>query len=131
MPSVKYGASPIMGMSKQSSSKYGNKKTKVDGILFDSKHEAYRWIELKYLERIKMIYELRRQVPFVLIPTQKDENGKVIEREVKYIADFTYRKTADGRLVVEDAKSEATRTAVYKIKKKLMLYRHGLRIKEV
>ena len=118
-------------MSKQSSSKYGNKKTEVDGILFDSKHEAYRWIELKYMERVKLIYELQRQVPFVLIPVQKDENGKVLEREVKYIADFTYRNTADGRLVVEDAKSEATRTDVYKIKKKLMLYRHGLKIQEV
>lgn len=112
-------------------SKYGNRKVEIDGLRFDSKHEYYRWVELKYMERAGMIYGLSRQVPFVLIPKQKDENGKVIEREVRYIADFTYRNKIDNRLVVEDAKSEATKTDVYKIKKKLMLYRHGIRIQEV
>ena len=98
-------------------------------MLFDSKHEGYRWLELRYMERAGLIYELKRQVPFVLIPTQRDENGKVIEREAKYIADFTYRRKGDNRLVVEDAKG--MKTDVYKIKKKLMLYRNGIRIQEV
>lgn len=110
-------------------SKYGNRKVEIDGLKFDSKHEAYRWIELRYMERAGMIYELKRQVPFVLIPTQKDENGKVIEREVRYIADFTYRDKKDHRLVVEDAKG--MKTEVYKLKRKLMLYRNGIRIQEV
>lgn len=112
-----------MGMSK-----YGNRKTVVDGIVFDSKKEAVRWQELRLLERAGEIHELQRQVPFILIPAQKDERGKVIEKQVKYIADFTYRGK-DHRLVVEDVKG--VRTDVYRIKKKLLLYRHGLRIKEV
>lgn len=111
--------------------KYGAIKTVVDGITFDSKKEANRWCELKLLERAGEIYDLKRQVPFVIIPVQKDENGRVIEREAKYIADFAYRDRKTNRIVVEDTKSEATKTAAYKLKKKLMLYRNGIRIREV
>lgn len=113
-------------------SKYLNHKTVVDGVEFDSKHEATRWCELKYMERAGLIYDLQRQVPFVLIPKQVDEvTGKVIEREAKYIADFTYRDRKTHKLVVEDTKSKATKTKDYILKRKLMLYRHGLRIVEV
>lgn len=109
-------------------SKYGNRKVTLDGLTFDSVREANRWCELKLLLRAGEIRELQRQVPFVLLPNQKDENGRVIEREVKYIADFTYRDK-NHKLVVEDAKG--MRTDVYRLKKKLLLYRHGIRIKEV
>jgi hypothetical protein len=112
--------------------KYHNRKTEVNGIVFDSRHEAERWIELRYMERAGLIYELQRQVPFVLIPKQVDEvTGKVVEREAKYIADFTYRDRKTHKLVVEDTKSKATKTKDYILKRKLLLYRHGLRIKEV
>ena len=112
--------------------KYGNHKTEVDGLRFDSKKEAVRWAELKLLERAGEIFDLQMQVPFVLIPVQRDETGKVIEREVKYIADFTYRDRKTGRLTVEDVKSPATKkNKEYIIKRKLMMYRHGLRIKEI
>lgn len=98
--------------------------------MFDSKHEAQRWAELKLLERAGEICELDRQVTFCLIPTQRDEiTGKVIEREAKYIADFVYRDRKTYKLVVEDAKG--IKTDVYKLKKKLMLYRHGIEVKEV
>ena len=112
----------------QSSSKYKNKKTEADGILFDSKHEAMHWIELKYMERAGLIKNLSRQVKYVLIPAQK-KNGKVIERACTYVADFVYEQ--NGQTVVEDAKSPITRTPAYKIKKKLLLYNYGLEIKEV
>lgn len=108
--------------------KYGNRKTEIDGILFDSKHEATRWIELRYMERARLIKNLRRQVPFVLIPAQRID-GKLVERDCRYIADFVYEE--NGRTVVEDAKSPATRTPEYKIKRKLMLERYGIEIKEV
>lgn len=110
-------------------SKYGNKRIVMDGEHFDSLKEAARYQELKLLERAGEIRELKRQVPFVLIPVQKDDKGKVIERELKYIADFTYIEK--GKLVrtVEDVKG--MRTEVYKIKRKLMLYRNGIRIKEI
>jgi hypothetical protein len=123
-------------------SKYGNRKARVDGITFDSIHEAERYIVLRDMERIGTIKNLRLQVPFELIPAQREEGqcyvrgphrgekrpGKVIERAVTYIADFTYYG-ANGELVVEDAKG--VRTEVYKIKRKLMLYFKGIRIREV
>ena len=64
---------------------------------------------------------------FGLIPPQR-VNGKLVEREVKYIADFTYI-TKDGKFVVEDTKG--IRTDVYRIKRKLMLQVHGIQIREV
>ena len=110
--------------------KYYARKTEVDGITFDSKHEAERYCELKLLWRAGEIRELMIQYPFELIPAQKDEKGKTIERPVCYIADFVYFDK-DGNLVVEDAKSQATKTDVYKLKRKLMLYFKGIAIKEV
>jgi len=110
--------------------KYGAKKTEIDGLRFDSKHEAMRYVELKYAEKIGAISDLRTQVAFELIPSQKGKDGKVAERAVRYIADFTYTDE-NGNFVVEDAKSPATRTDVYKIKRKLMLYMKGLEVKEV
>lgn len=112
-------------------SKYGNKKTEVDGIVFDSKHEALRWIELKYMERAGLIRDLKRQVKFCLVPTIEGEGKKIRQRAVYYVADFEYwEKNYDcWKRVVEDAKG--VRTDVYKLKKKLMLWRHGIEIKEV
>ena len=110
--------------------KYHYKKTEVNGIVFDSRHEAERWIELRYMERAGLIYELQRQVPFVMIPTQRDEvTGKLLEKETKYYADFTYRDRQTHKLVVEDAKG--MKTDVYKLKKKLMFWRYGIKIREV
>ena len=110
--------------------KYGNRKTQIDGITFASKHEAHRYVELKYLERIGMIRDLELQKPFELIPSQKDESGKTAERPVHYVADFVYFDH-DGNLVVEDAKSPATRTDAYRLKKKMMRYFKGIAIREV
>lgn len=109
-------------------SKYGNVKTEIDGITFASKHEGRRYIELKYLQRIGEISDLQLQRRFTLIGAQKDENGKVIERPLTYVADFVY-KDNKGKTVVEDAKG--TLTDVYKIKRKLMLSIYGLRVQEV
>ena len=108
--------------------KYKNKKVETEDGTFDSVKEFSRWQELKLLQRAGEIYDLKRQVPFVLIPTQRDDRGKVIEREVKYIADFTYRNK-EYKLIVEDTKGMKTKE--YIIKRKLMLYRNGIRIQEV
>ena len=107
--------------------KYGNSKITIDGIRFDSKREAQRWQELRLMERAERITDLRRQVKFVLIPSQRGEDGKVIEKQVAYIADFVYLK--DGKTVVEDSKGY--RTEVYRLKKKMMLYFFHIRIQEV
>jgi len=110
--------------------KYHNQKTNLDGIEFDSRKEARRYAELLLMQRAGEIYDLQRQVPFVLIPKQTDPiTGKLLEREAKYIADFTYRSCKTGRITVEDTKGMKTKD--YILKRKLMLYRHGIKIQEV
>ena len=105
-------------------SKYGNKKTTIGNEKYDSRKEARRYLELKRLEEQGEISELRKQVKFELIPKQDGE------RAVRYYADFTYIQ--NGELVVEDVKSPVTReNGVYVIKRKLMLYKHGISIKEI
>lgn len=111
-------------------SKYRNTKTVVDGETFDSQKEANRYCELRLMQRAGEISELRRQVVFTLIPPLYEE-GKCAERAVKYVADFVYVDKATGKTVVEDVKSDPTRTPDYIIKRKLLLYRYGIRIKEV
>ena len=109
-------------------SKYGNRKITADGQTFDSMKEFRRWRELKLLERAGEIGLLRRQVPFDLLPAQYDERtGKIIERGVRYVADFVYQ--TEGFTVVEDTKG--MRTKEYILKRKMMLYFHGIRIQEV
>jgi len=103
-------------------SKFRNRKTKG----FDSKKEFRRAQELQLLEKIGEISDLDYQVPFELIPKQLDEHGKTIERPVIYKADFRYEQA--GKIVVEDTKGMRTRD--YVIKRKLMLFRHGIRILE-
>ncbi len=98
------------------SGKFNNRKTVIDGITFDSKAEAQRYVS-----------DLALQVPFRLIPSQKRADGR-IERACDYIADFTYRDQFDN-FIVEDVKGK--RTPEYVIKRKLMLYIHGISIEEV
>lgn len=108
--------------------KYHNRKTVVNGHTFDSKKEANRYSELLLLERAGAIHDLRTQVKYVLIPSQRSkETGKVIERECSYKADFVY--TEGGETVVEDVKGY--RTKEYIIKRKLMLHVYGIRIREI
>lgn len=117
--------------------KYRNQKNEVDGIVFDSKKEAKRFQELRLLEKAGAIQNLKTQVEFELIPAQRGpdtigkrggvKKGKLIERKCSYRADFVYQE--NGKTVVEDTKG--MRTKDYIIKRKLLLYVHGIRIKEV
>ncbi len=106
-------------------SKYNNQKIRVGGELFDSKREYNRWCELRLLERSGIICNLQRQVKFRLIDSQKTPERT--ERPCDYIADFVYYEN-DGSRVVEDCKG--MRTDVYKIKRKLMLEKYNILIKE-
>lgn len=105
-------------------SKYHAKKTVVDGITFDSRKEADRYLVLKGMEEDGSIEGLRRQVRYELVPAF-DVDGKHY-RPVYYVADFVYRE--DGREVVEDVKG--MRTDVYRLKSKLFARRYGLSVKE-
>lgn len=116
-------------LQEQAKPKYGNKKCEWKGIKFDSIHERDRFIILWREEQDGKITDLNRQVRFQLLPAQKGEDGRVIERPCFYVADFTYRR--DGKLVVEDAKSKATKTKEYRLKKKMMLWFHGVQVREV
>ena len=109
-------------------SKYRNKKVVYEGEVFDSKRELRRYQELLLLEKAGCISGLKRQVKYLLIPKQKGADGKVVERECSYVADFVYGE--DGKVVVEDVKGFRKKES-YIIKRKLMLHIHGIRIKEV
>lgn len=113
--------------------KYHNRKVMTsDGNTHDSRKEAVRWEYLKRLESGGKIKDLKRQVEYILIPTQKETvNGKIktVERAVTYIADFVYIDTETNKTVVEDSKGYRTRE--YIIKRKLMRYILGITIREV
>ena len=106
-------------------SKYHNRKVTQGGETFDSVKEYRRFCELRLLERAGAVTDLRRQVKFELIPAQRVDD-KVVERACSYVADFTYME--NGQQVVEDAKG--MRTQEYRLKRKLMLWVHGIRIRE-
>jgi hypothetical protein len=145
-------------MQRSRSNKYHSRKVVADGMTFDSRKEYLRWCELSLLAKVGKITNLQRQVKFVLIPAQYEpdtigkrggkKRGKLIERECSYIADFVYEKPitmekmyfANGKsesmtvncgfeTVVEDTKG--FKTTDYIIKRKLMLYVHGIRINEI
>ena len=108
---------------KVKTNKYHNNKFTADGYTWDSNKEYNRWCELKLLARAGEIWALERQVKFELIPKSK------YGRAIYYVADFVY-ETANGT-VVEDVKSEATKTPLYKLKKRLLAERYGIEIKEI
>ena len=119
-------------MYRKPANKYGNCKTAG----YDSRKEARRGAELEVMEKAGLIQNLRRQVKYELIPRQIGECGTdlkgrpvrvLLEHPVRYVADFVYEMA--GQTIVEDAKGMRTRE--YVIKRKLMLYVHGIKIKEV
>lgn len=124
-----------MGMRRN---KYHATKLMFEGERFDSKKEFARFRELLLLERAGEIHGLERQKKFILIPAQREPEtrgkrggrkpGKLIERECAYYADFVYTDKS-GNVVVEDTKG--MRTKEYIVKRKLMLFIHGIRIKEL
>lgn len=125
---------------KKQEQKFHNRKVVEDGQTFDSRKECRRYRELKLMQSAGMIHGLQRQKKYVLIPAQREPDtvgkrggkikGKLIEREVSYFADFMYYDK-DGNVVVEDVKSPATKTKEYIIKRKLLLFKYGIKIQEV
>lgn len=105
-------------------SKYHAKKTCVDGITFDSRKEADRYLVLKGMEEDGSIEDLRRQVRYELVPAF-DVDGRHY-RPISYVADFVYAE--NGKTVVEDVKG--MRTDTYRLKSKLFARRYGMSIRE-
>lgn len=119
--------------------KYNAHSVEYDGLKFDSQREALRYKELTFLVSDGIISNLKRQVKYVLIPAQREPStigprggvkpGKLLEKECSYIADFVYTVVETGETVVEDTKG--FRTKDYLIKRKLMLFVYGIKIKEI
>lgn len=99
---------------------------------FDSMKERDRYASLVLLQEIGSIKGLRRQVEYLLIPSHKRSDGST-ERSCKYVADFVYEE--DGVMVVEDVKGyrdpKSAGYAKFVIKRKLMLDRFGITVREV
>lgn len=122
--------------------KYQAQKCEFNGLQFDSKREANRYAELLLLSRSGEITELKRQVKFELIPAQREPDktgkrggvikGKTLEQSCDYYADFVY-KDKQGNTVVEDVKGykQGGAYSVFTIKRKLMLYKYGIKIREI
>lgn len=128
-PILKKLSEPITSEEEKKKSKYGNKKVVIEGIKFDSQKEGNRYKELKLMEKSGIISDLRLQVKFELQPSYK-LNGKTI-RGISYIADFVY-VTKENEEVVEDVKpSKNFQTEVYKIKKKIFMYKYKKEITEI
>ena len=114
----------LFALKDKKKSKYGNRKTVVDGIEFDSEKEAKRYGELIIRRKAGEIGMLELQVVYELVV-----NGELV---CKYEADFVYVEMATGEKIVEDVKSPATRKiAKYRLKKKLMKSIYGITISEV
>ena len=126
--------------------KYYNKKVSIDGYEFDSEKEASRYYQLKLLLRAGEISNLELQKEYELIPAQYEtferysqkgerlkDGVRLVERKTVYVADFVYIDTATGKTVVEDVKGykEGSAYQIFTIKRKLMLYKHGIRIREI
>lgn len=119
--------------------KYGNHKLVFEDDSFDSIKEYERYLDLLNLLKEGKICDLKRQVKYLLIPAQREpdkigprggvKRGKLLEHEVSYYADFVYRLTDSGITIVEDTKG--FRTKEYILKRKMMLYFHGIKIKEI
>lgn len=128
-------------MEAEKEAKKGNKlhaervdMTMPDGTLmhFDSKREARRYMDLWLMQRAGEITNLQTQVTYPLLPKQVHPDGTQ-ERAIDYVADFVYEK--DGETVVEDSKGfRNTASAAYRVfvmKRKMMLYFHGITVREV
>lgn len=97
---------------------------------FDSKKEARRFDELLQMLRAGEIAELRLQQHFTLTEAWVTPEGVPV-RALQYVADFAYRDR-EGKTIVEDVKGgKATQTQAFRMKKKLLLEKFGIQIKEV
>lgn len=131
----------------QTANKYHNRKIEINGIRFDSRKEAQRYVQLMHAMRVGAIRDLRLQVDFTLQEAYTDWHGNRI-RAIRYRADFTYQLTGDfpasisaedrelwrryiesgKETVVEDVKG--VKTQAYKLKEKLMA-KKGVSIREI
>lgn len=100
--------------------KYGNRVVIVDGERFDSAGEYARWRELRLLERAGELTDLRRQVPYELVPALH-RPGHRTEPALRYVADFVYQE--GDRMIAEDFKGYDGEST-WRLKRRLFLWLH-------
>lgn len=105
-------------------SKYNNVRFTDSEGSWDSKKERKRWELLRLRESAGQIQNLRRQVPYELIPVSFKKHKRL--RPITYVADFVYEE--EGQTIVEDSKG--VRNKVYLLKKRLMWEKYGIDILE-
>lgn len=107
--------------------KYHNRKIVIDGMTFDSLKEGSHYQELRLRERSGEITGLYRQVKIEIVP----KTDKF--RASYYVCDFVYKDLRTGKTVYEDVKGEREGAAyqMFKLKQKLVYWRHGIEIKEI
>ena len=116
--------------------KYHNRKCtvtipgSVKQITFDSVKEARRFGELELMKNTGKIRDLRLQVNFTLQEGFTTAAGERV-RPIVYRADFVYQEPSPTgwRTIVEDVKG--VRTKEYSMKRKMMLEKFGVDIREV
>lgn len=118
-------------LTKPKRSKYGNRKVERHGILFDSIKEADRYDELLLLQKAGEIANLECQPKLLLYSGNTPVRGDT-GRHMSYVADFAYFEARSNKRIIEDVKSKATKTRLYKLKKAVLVATYpGIEIREV
>jgi hypothetical protein len=113
-----------IGLPNRRKNKYGAVRTTIDGITFDSAAESRRWQQLRAMEAAGEIWGLERQVR---LPLRVEEVVIGV-----YVGDFRYCDCTTRELVIEDVKGgDATKTPLYRWKRKHVLAQYGYQIREV
>lgn len=115
--------SDLITLKEPKKNKYSAHSVIDNGIKYDSISEMRRHQELLFMQSAGEIQDVKFHEEFILI--EKSQFG----REIKYEADFTYYK--NGKKVVEDVKSDVTRTRLYMLKKRLFAEKYGFQISEI
>lgn len=121
----------MRGFGEKASGKVPHQRIVANGIEFDSKAEHDRYLELLLMERAGLIHDLECHPSYEVLPKQETPKGKQNFRPVVYTPDFRY-KTAEGKEIVEEIKSEYTRQEKdYVIRRKLLFYTQGIYVEEI
>jgi len=130
-------------------SKYGARKAVADGIVFASAKERDRYLFLRDAQARGEIGGLTLQPRYELVPAVREDagaglkakagtGGRVVQRAIHYVADFSYVRSSDGAEVVEDVKMGRDERSArrflprdYLLKRKMMLALLGIRVREV
>ncbi len=118
-------------------SKFRNVKIQTPDGGFDSKKEYAHWLGLKAQQQAGEIRELRRQVKYPLWAAALNSDGKprtssyATAKIADYVADFVFIDALGNERIQDVKGGNATKTAVYRLKKSWLEWQSGIEIEEV